>query len=83
MQKPMQKPMAWQRMDDGEEMSVYDENGTRIAGPVKDDVAAMICAAPYLLHALDVLLEAVKRGDHKSKAFRTARAAIAKARGEE
>lgn len=44
--------------------------------------AALIAAAPDLLAACEVLLDAVARGDHKDKALRTARAAIAKAKGE-
>ena len=44
--------------------------------------ARLIAAAPDLLAACEVLLDAVARGDHKDKALRTARAAVKKARGE-
>lgn len=48
----------------------------------EDANAHLIAAAPDLLEALKALLDAVVRRDHKDKALRTARAAIAKAKGQ-
>lgn len=56
------------------------EGGHYLAATEED--RRLIAAVPDLLEACEALLDAVVRRDHKDKALRTARAAIAKAKGQ-
>lgn len=81
-------PGPWKVYDDG---CIYTVDGVQVLTSYADSDGHCIvatdadrrlaAAAPELLAALEVLLDAKERGDHKDKAFRAARAAIAKARG--